>query len=86
MRTDYTQTMESPSAKFVTITPHVTNAVPGGQVRAIYIGGEGTLTVRGVDDSDDQIFVGLTAGMILPIMVTHVRASGTTATNLVGLV
>ena len=67
------------------ITPHASNALTQ-TVNAIYVGGDGNIACRLKDDSADVTFVGLVAGSILPVQATHVRATGTTATNLVGLV
>jgi hypothetical protein len=53
------------------------------QTRAIYVGGDGNLTV--VTDFGNQVtFVGLVAGTILPVACKKVLSSST-ATNLVGL-
>ena len=52
--------------------------------RAVYIGGEGDLAVKPVD-GDPVTFVGLSAGTVLPVQITRVYATGTTATNLIGL-
>lgn len=49
------------------------------------MGGGGDLTVRLTGDSADQLFKNVPAGAILDIRLTHVRATGTTATFLVGL-
>lgn len=52
--------------------------------KALLIGGAGTLTLRAVDAGAD-IAVAVTAGQILPIRAAFVRATGTTATQIVGL-
>ncbi len=52
--------------------------------RAIYVGGAGNLVV--VMLSGEQVtFTGVQAGTILPIRVTRVRATSTTATAIVAL-
>lgn len=50
---------------------------------AIYVGGDGDLVLRGVDDADATFAV--VAGQILPVSPTQVR-TGTTATGLIGLI
>lgn len=49
----------------------------------VYIGGLGDLAMTMADDSQ-VVFVGVSAGSILPIVVKRV-ASATTATSIVGL-
>jgi len=53
-------------------------------VRAIYVGGDGTLTVDTANSTQVTLNV-VIGGSILPIQVTKVWATGTTATGLVGL-
>lgn len=52
--------------------------------RAIFVGGSGTLSV--IMLSGQQVtFQGLVAGTMLPIRVRRIRATGTTATAILGL-
>lgn len=54
------------------------------ETRAIYVGGAGS--VRLVLASGDEVsFAGLAAGMLLPVRASRVKATGTTATQLLGL-
>jgi len=57
--------------------------------QGIYVGGAGNITVHmaRADDADpDEItFNNVSAGTILPIWVRRVKATGTTATNLLAL-
>jgi len=52
--------------------------------RALYIGGEGNVKV-GLDDGTAVIFVGLSAGSILPVYGNRVYSTDTTATSMVAL-
>lgn len=52
--------------------------------RAIYIGGNGNLVCTGAD-GNSVTFTGLVIGTILPFRPVTITASGTTATNLLGL-
>lgn len=52
--------------------------------RALYIGGDGNVAVT-MSGGGDATFVGLLAGTILPVRVTKVLSTGTTATNIVAL-
>lgn len=53
--------------------------------RALYVGTGGTLVVRCVDAAADVTLKNVPAGQILDLRVSHVRATGTTAADLVGL-
>lgn len=53
--------------------------------RGLYIGGSGNVTVEMVDGGTSVLFVGLMSGIVYPFQVTRVYATGTTATNIVGL-
>ena len=54
-------------------------------VRALYIGGAGTLVVRLVDDPSTTVtFAAVTAGSLIPLQVTRVMLA-TGATNIVAL-
>jgi hypothetical protein len=52
--------------------------------RALYVGSGGTVNVD-VADGSTVAFVGVIGGTILPVRVARVRATGTTATNIVAL-
>ena len=71
-----------PSALASNVTPHDTNTL-AYLTRALYIGGAGDVTV--VMNGAPVLFVGVTAGTVLPIRTDVVMAAGTTATNIVAL-
>lgn len=52
--------------------------------RSIFVGGDGNLAVI-MKGGETVTFTGVVAGMVYPIRVTRVLATGTTAANLVGL-
>lgn len=52
--------------------------------RGVYVGVSGDLHVT-LADGDEVTFVGLAAGVIHPIRVLRVHATGTTATSIVGV-
>lgn len=56
----------------------------GDETRAIYIGGGGSLSVV-LSSGDEVTFAGLPAGTLLPVRAIRVKATGTTATLLLGL-
>lgn len=52
--------------------------------RAIYVGGAGDVAVT-TQGGESVTFSGVTVGTLLPIRVTKVKSTGTTATLLLGL-
>lgn len=52
--------------------------------KALFVGGAGELVVRAVDSSQDVVLT-VSAGQILPLRTSHVRATGTTAAGIVAL-
>ena len=74
----------SPARNAVAVTPHATTPLDNTS-KALYVGGTGNITCRLADDSADVLFTAVPVGTILPIRVTHVRATGTTATAIVNL-
>lgn len=66
------------------ITPHDSTDIAGGVVNAIYVGGAGNLVV--VDQTNvAYTLTGVLVGQVYPVVARRVNATGTTATNLVGL-
>ena len=54
------------------------------ETRAIYIGSAGDL-VAVLASGDEVTFVGLAGGTVLPVRAQRIKATGTTAGDLVGL-
>lgn len=81
---DYIRTLESPASSGFAITPDdetdVTNTT-----RAIYVGSAGDVAVILDDDETAITFGGVSAGLILPVRVRRVLATGTTASGILGL-
>lgn len=59
-------------------------AVLAQTTRAVWVGGTGDLAVTYADGSSD-ILQSVPAGTLLPIRVTQVKSTGTTATKISGL-
>lgn len=53
--------------------------------RALYVGGAGAITCRPLGATADVVFSAVPAGSTIPLAVTHVRSTGTTATAIVAL-
>jgi hypothetical protein len=64
------------------ITPSDTTDLTN--VRALWVGGTGSLVIRALDDSANTTLTITTPGVIIPIFVKRVMAA-TTATEIVGL-
>lgn len=75
--------MIPPAQKAFIITPHDTNAQP--TMTGFYVGGAGSVTLRAVNSAADVVITAPPVGSILPIRAAYIRATGTTATLLVGL-
>lgn len=76
--------VSEPSRLPFAITPHDTNAltlVP----KALYVGVGGTIVLRGIDAGSDVTFRNVASGQVLDVRASHVRVTGTTATDIIGL-
>lgn len=56
------------------------------KTKGVYVGANGDLTVKFMQGSDPVTLVGVRGGSILPIAVSRIYATGTTATDIVALV
>ena len=74
----------APATRALAITPHNSNPLTDIP-KAIYVGSAGDVTMRALRDSADHVWTAVPAGSILPIRASHVRATGTTAGDLLGL-
>lgn len=64
------------------VTPSDSTGI--GQTIGLFVGGAGNVNVE-MSDGTDCLFTGVLAGQILPISVTKVNSTSTTATNIVAL-
>lgn len=67
------------------VTPSDSADLAVSPARALYIGGAGSVSVDTPNGDEAVVFAGLPAGFILPVYVTRVRSTGTSATMLVAL-
>ena len=78
-----------PARNAEAITPGDSGSGPGsGEVkysRGIYVGGAGNLSVEMNGEGSAVVFVGVVAGTLLPIEVTRIYDTSTTATNIVAV-
>ncbi len=85
--TDFSSTTDSliaPARRCYAIQPDDAATLPI-LPKALFIGTGGNLVVRAVDSNDDVLFANVPSGAILDIRAIAVRATGTTAADLVGL-
>jgi len=77
-------TPSAPARLAYAITPHVTNPVDP-LPKAIYVGTGGDLVGRAVGSNADVTFKNVASGQIIDVRLQYVRATGTTATDILGL-
>lgn len=74
----------APARNCFSITPNDV-ATLAALPKAIYIGSGGNIAIRAVDSAQDVTFMNVASGTILDVRAMHIRATGTTASNLIGL-
>jgi hypothetical protein len=73
-----------PARKAFVITPHDSNEI-AILPRALYVGTGGALVLRAVDAAADVTLKNVAAGQVVDIRVQFLRATGTTAADIIGL-
>lgn len=73
-----------PASRCVAVTPSDATAL-SDIPKALYVGSAGTITMAGADDVADAVWKGVAAGAILPFRAKFVRATGTTAADILAL-
>ena len=81
--TDHLGNPTSPADVGVAVTPSDSTVI--GRTKGLYIGVTGSLVVTFAADQSTGTFVSVIGGSIYPFAVTQVKATGTTATNIVAL-
>ncbi len=87
MANEFNSTSDGPlqsARNLAAVTPSDGADLPN-VAKALWIGGAGNVSVIAVDDGEAVTITGVPAGAILPIRAKRVRATGTTATNIVNL-
>ncbi|ASY43337.1 hypothetical protein CJD35_01870 [Sphingobium xenophagum] len=74
----------APARSAKAVTTHNTNPLADGATRGLYVGVSGDIACRLLGDDTDVLVKAAPVG-ILPLRVTHVRTTSTTATNLLAL-
>lgn len=73
----------APARRAFAIIPHDSQPLPL-VTKGLCVGMSGNIALRAID-SEDDVTLSVVAGQLLPIRITHIRATGTTASGLVGL-
>lgn len=79
----YADSASGPSTAPFAITPSNIDALPDIP-KGIYVGTGGNVVLRGVSGAADVTYKNLADGSYIAVRASHVRATGTTATDLVG--
>lgn len=75
----------APASRAFAIVPDDAADLPYA-TKAIYVGSSGDLVLRAIDSVDNVVLRNVVGGSILAIRTAAVRADGTTAGDIVGLV
>lgn len=70
-----------PSRNDATVTPSDATAQPVG--RGLYVGTGGNVTVRLAESTADTVYKNVPSGTLLPIACQFIRATGTTAADMI---
>lgn len=74
----------SPAGNAVAVTPHNSTDLTIAS-RALWIGGAGNISVEMVGGQSAVVFTGIPAGTWMPLRVTRVNSTNTTATSIVAV-
>ena len=76
--------VSAPATRAVSVTPHDVDAL-ADIPKALFVGTGGNLTVRGLGGGSDTVWKNLPSGSIVPLRAQYVRATGTTAADILAL-
>lgn len=74
----------APATRGFAVVPHDVNALVDVP-KALFVGTGGNLTLRGSGGGADVLLKNVPDGSVLPFRASHVRATGTTAADIVAL-
>lgn len=82
--TGVVDSLTAPARRALILTP--SDTVPLPEIpKAIYVGTGGNIAMRGAGGGPDQLWKNVQDGSILPFRVQYLRATGTTASDLLAL-
>ncbi|KTF69820.1 spike base protein, RCAP_Rcc01079 family [Sphingomonas sp. HT-1] len=74
----------APATRAVAVVPSDTVPLPDIP-KGLYVGTGGTITLRGVNGGADTVWKNVASGSILPLRAQFVRATGTSAADMLAL-
>ncbi len=74
----------APAQHAFAITPSDTQTLSGA-TKALFVGTGGDIALEAIGSDSEVLFRNVASGSVLPIRIRVVRATGTTASDLVGL-
>lgn len=81
---DWRSALDSPAYHAAAVTPHDSTDL-STDARALYVGTAGNLSVETSGGESAVVFTAVPAGTVLPIRVSRVNSTATTASNIVAL-
>lgn len=76
--------VSAPATLAVAVVPSDTTPLPDIP-KALYVGTGGTVTMRGAGGGADSVWRNVASGTLLPFRAQYVRATGTSAADLLAL-
>lgn len=76
--------VSAPATRAVAVVPHDVTAL-ADIPKALFVGTGGTIVMRGVGGGVDATWKGVPGGSVLPFRAQYVRATGTSATDILAL-
>ena len=76
--------VSAPATRAVAVTPHDSNAL-ADIPKALYVGTGGSIAMRGANAASDTSWKNVPSGSLLPFRAQYVRATGTTAADILAL-
>lgn len=80
------ETADSPAGLSFPVTTNDSTECCEFEPKGLYVGTGGTVVMRLIGDTADRTFVNVAAGSVLPVRPRIIKATGTTASDMIVLV